>query len=149
MQLNEIVPSVDTVWLPYHGDFHVQIRHNDEVIARKISEFCASNEIGSRRRGGNFLDDLDIQRLTDAYAEYLIVDWRGLTDSNKQPMPCSLDNRKLVLHKNIDFRRWVGEESQNVKNFIPKPNPEEEKKSESSSISKPTLIETVPVAAVR
>lgn len=149
MQISEVVPSVDTVWLPYHGDFQVQIRHNDEVVARKISEFCASSEIGSRRRGGNFLDDLDIERLTDAYAEYLIVDWKGLTDSEKKPMLCSLENRKLILHKNIDFRRWVGEESQRVKNFIPKPEPEEEKKSVNSSISKPTPIETAPVAVAR
>jgi len=147
VRFDDIIPSADTAWLTYYRDFQVQIRHNDEVISRKIAEYCSNESFGGRRRASNFLDDLDIEKLSDAYAEFLIIDWKGITDQDGELLPCSTENKRKLLHKNIDFRRWVGDESQNVKNFIPKSSSEEEKKSTNSLTYVPTRTETAKDAA--
>ena len=124
MKFGELIPSKMQVELRYSGDFFVTLNYIDETLARKIRESVADGG-GSRRR---ILDSMDPEKLPDAYAEYGIGGWKGLENDDGTPTPCSQENKRKIMHANLDFQRWVMEETQNTKNFLDRANQEEEKK---------------------
>jgi len=50
-------------------------------------------------------DDLQADMIWD----YCIVNWENFFDKNKKPIPCTPENKKLLMGKSIQFAKFVSE----------------------------------------
>lgn len=54
-------------------------------------------------------DDLDPDGslFNELLWDFCIVDWEGILDSNKNKIPCTRENKKLLMGKSVKFAQWV------------------------------------------
>ena len=127
MKLSNLIPANETAWVSFIGDFRVLLRHTDEVMARKIRE-DSTDKFKQRKRFSD-IEDVNPKLLMDAYAKNIILNWEGIFEEDDiTPFPCTDENKKMFIHKNLDFQRWVVVESGNIQNFLAVGNQEEEEK---------------------
>lgn len=128
MRLSELIPTLDKVEIQfYNTELFVTIRHTDQVLLRKIRENSASPY---NRRRTKDIGELDDDAIVDAYADLVLIDFRGITEDHHDDSdilikdrrqilyPCTKENKRKLLHSNIDLRQWLIQEAANVRNFI-------------------------------
>ena len=52
--------------------------------------------------------DVEARRADDVW-DFCIVEWKGLVDKNNDPIPCTRENKLLLMGKSILFAKFVAE----------------------------------------
>lgn len=65
----------------------------------------------------------------DMIWDFCIVDWEGiLNEETGQPLPCNLENKKLLMGKSVEFSTFVADKLTEIREVEEKEEEEAEKK---------------------
>ena len=87
----------------YKGAFSKGYRENERLLNSKTNT----------RRADNVADDL----MLSCMAEYLLLDWEGVTDGGK-PLSYSVEAAKFMLEEHDDLRQMIDDFSESRANFM-------------------------------
>ena len=111
------MPSQEEAWVHYIGDVEFLLAHVDEVLARKIDNYTNYARRVSASNIGK-LDDKTRHRFVDAYAMFVLRDFRGIQNKDGSLYQNTDENKKELLHANAEVRTFVVEEAAKVANFV-------------------------------
>lgn len=95
--------------IPDAGELQLKVRglRSKDYQQRIATQMAAVPR--SKRVAGRIPADVSGRIIGEAMAEHLLLDWRGLTDDNDQPLPFSKEKARqlLVDPRYTRFREWV------------------------------------------
>lgn len=86
------------IWLDFPGGGRVQLRNPSVQDMLEIRKVCTDNK--------PFLQDgrvynhevMDMVRHFELYYDKAIIDWDGFFDKKSQPIPCTTQNKLILVH---------------------------------------------------
>lgn len=109
----------------------IQVRALSVEELQKINKKTTRTKI-EYRRGQRFeveiVDQEENQNLT---WDYCITDWENILDQDENPMPCTLENKKLLMRKAPKFAGWVTD----CLNQLGEDNSQRQEEAEKNSLS--------------
>ena len=119
----DLFAEEDTAWVTYQGTFQVQLRYVDgklqKAISKKIESFASPKQL--RRAQRNPQSVYTNEASAKAYAELVVIGWRGLYDKKQKPpvqIPYTQELSEKLMLRNIDFLNWVSDQSSDAANFM-------------------------------
>lgn len=108
--------EVQGVWLPVGEGFDVKVaRMPNPKFNARLQEL--GRPYRSQLRRGQY-DAATVEKLTtEAMAETVLLDWRGLEDDDGNPIPYSQQKAKELLSDNSSFAEIVQELASDYSNF--------------------------------
>jgi hypothetical protein len=100
------------VWFYLPGDpdgAGIQLRVCPPSVSSKIRRETQGQKHVEYKDGKRheFLDDPDEEKRELLFWDYCIVEWAGLLDSDGKPVPCTKENKALLLNNNLDLGLFV------------------------------------------
>lgn len=100
-------------WFEIDGGGRVQLRIMPSDVLRNIRKQTTRKKVDYKNVDGivgrfeytEFNEDLDNLLFWD----YVIVAWENLLDANNQPIPCTPENKVLLMSRSVKFGEYIGE----------------------------------------
>ncbi len=88
----------------------ITLRLMSTEVTKKIIKKTSKRKASFNKFGQpTFVYDDPDDKFTDEYIDYVIVDWTGIVDSNGVPIPCTRENKILLMNKAPNFEKKVNE----------------------------------------
>lgn len=108
--------EVEGVWVDIGEGAQVKVARIGNTAYQKYIE-RAYKPYRKMQRTGTVPEDLQRRIFTDALANTILLDWKGFTDDNDQPIPYSVDAAVKHLGEYKDFRELIVEISTEAETF--------------------------------
>jgi hypothetical protein len=125
LSIDALLPKKTEAWVTFAGPFEVLLEYTDQVLLNKLLDYARTTK-GNVSLGVE--EEYDENRFIEAYCTMVIKDWRGIDDSAGIELECSIDNKRLLMQKNPDFRNFVQVQSRRLKHFVDIGGEEDKKK---------------------
>lgn len=108
MEIKETMPKPlenEGIWCRFgDSDLEIKIASNTSEEYRK----ALRKKLSAKRRelGGTLPEELDEELTVDCVAEFIVKDWRGLTEDGK-PVEPTLENKLRVMRKSFKIQQFV------------------------------------------
>jgi hypothetical protein len=100
------------VWFDMTDEVKVCLRVCDGEALRNIRKKTMTKKHEYRKVDGAFqhfiIEETDDDLQSDMIWDYCIVEWEGIMDMKGDPIPCTPENKKLLMGKSIQFAKFVG-----------------------------------------
>ena len=106
--LNELNPPA---WFdhPDHEGSRICVRVLSSADLEKINQKTTKEKV-EYRRGQRFeVEKIDEQKRNRMTWEYCIVDWEGIYDEEGKEIPCTDENKVLLMQNAPTFTSWVAD----------------------------------------
>ena len=107
VNLGELNPGA---WFDLPGGGRVRVRVAPPAILKQIQSKTTKKKV-EYRRGGRFeIVETDDEKADRLLWDYIVVDWQGIEDDSGNAVPCTLDNKVLLMGQSIVFGSVVAED---------------------------------------
>lgn len=105
MQVNVDADVSQAVWKKYdvEGETQVKIKPMTPTMLRTTR----ANNIDTRNTKVTSLEKVNDEEWDKDLFDELIEDWKGFIDKNDKPIPCTRDNKIIVIEKFNSIKQWV------------------------------------------
>ncbi len=86
----------------------ITIRLANGEILDVINKKCTAKKVVFRRGQRHEVIEEDEKRRSELLWEYVIMDWTGLDDEEGVPIPCTKDNKVLLMRGSVKIASFVG-----------------------------------------
>ncbi len=86
----------------------VTIRLANGEVLDTINKKCTKKRVEFRRGQRFEVIDEDEARRSELLWDYVIMDWRGLDDSEGVPIPCTKENKVNLMRGSVKIATFVG-----------------------------------------
>lgn len=100
----------ESVWFDFREDCQVQIQYLSPRILRVLKREATRKEFV----GGQLVEDFDEELFNKRLAEEIISDWTGFCDERGETIPCTPENRRLLMDNWTEFNLFVQNASANL-----------------------------------
>ena len=100
----------DGIWFDFRDGCRVRIRHLFPRMLRALK----SEATRERFVGEQVVEDFDEELFNKRLAEEVICGWMGFCDDNGEPIPCTPENRQLLMDNWTEFNLFVQNASVNL-----------------------------------
>ena len=100
----------EAVWFDFRDGCRVCIRCLSPRILRALKKQATRREFAA----GEVVEDFDEEFFHRMLAEEIIVDWSGFCDEKGEPVPCTPENRRLLMDNWTEFNLFVQNASVNL-----------------------------------
>jgi len=101
----------DGVFFEMEGGGRVKIRGMSSASFKDIRKETVKKKIEYKRIDGKaerfVAEDTDDDLQTELFWDHIIVSWENLFDSNGKEIPCTRENKVLLLNRSIKFLNFV------------------------------------------
>jgi len=108
--LNELNPGVFFSFDEYEGEDGggVTIRLANGKILDEINKACIKKKVEFRRgqRHEVIIDNDELR--SKMLWEYVIIDWKGLYDQDGKEIPCTKENKIMLMQGSVKFSSFIG-----------------------------------------
>lgn len=101
------------VWFDFKKGCRVQIRY----LSPRTLRILKSESTRKRYVGEQVVEDFDEELFNKRLAEEIICDWTGFYDEKTQAIPCTPDNRRLLMDNWTEFNLFVQNVSVNLEEY--------------------------------
>lgn len=92
---------------PDEGSICLRVCDGDTLKA--IFKATSKSRVTYKDRQRYEYEDVDPDLRSVMIWDYCIVDWKGLMDSDDNPIPCTKENKILLMGKSVTFATFVSE----------------------------------------
>jgi hypothetical protein len=134
LQLSQLLDTSRTkegVWVQYQNtDFWVKVAYYGKPQMQRIFEEAKTTRINMRTLREE--EEMDRHKFRRLYANQVIKDWKGLTIAvlkslvvvqvnsglaDTTEVPCTPENREMMLEHSLEFDQWLSSVTQKVDTF--------------------------------
>ena len=134
LQLSQLLDKSRTregVWVQYQNtDFWVKVAYYGKPQMQRIFEEAKTTRINMRTLREE--EEMDRHKFRRLYANQVIKDWKGLTIAvlkslvvvqvnsglaDTTEVPCTPENREMMLEHSLEFDQWLSSVTQKVDTF--------------------------------
>lgn len=131
VDLNDMNPGVFFSWPNNKKDDEggITLRILPNEMIDEINDLATEKK--KKFRGGTAYDDIKVNKelIDELTWDYCIVKWSDLQDKNGEEIPCTKENKLIMINKHVKFSLFVAECLEKLQEF----EKEEEEKEEKNS----------------
>jgi hypothetical protein len=134
LQLSQLLDKSRTregVWVQYQNtDFYVKVAYYGKPQMQRIFEEAKTTRLNMRTLREE--EEMDRPKFRRLYANQVIKEWKGLTIAvlrqlvvvqvnselpDQTDIPCTAENREMLLENSLEFDQWLSGVTQRVDTF--------------------------------
>lgn len=110
LNLSELNPAV---FFPFDEDDEdnkggVYLRLATGEILEKIRKKTTKKKVEFRRGQRFEVEETNDAKHSELLWDYVIHDWKGLEDENGDEIPCTTENKAMLMKKSVKFSGFIG-----------------------------------------
>jgi hypothetical protein len=99
------------VWFEMEGGGRVKIREMSSDDFKEIRKQTVKKKIEYKRVEGKaerfMAEDIDDDLQTELFWDHIIIEWENLFDGKGKEIPCTRENKVLLLNRSLKFLNFV------------------------------------------
>ncbi|HDM78814.1 MAG TPA: hypothetical protein ENG51_20485 [Deltaproteobacteria bacterium] len=111
------------VWCEYEEGARFRIRPLTPKKYRELRNRCTSHQW----KRGQLVEKVDEDKLNEMVNDWIIADWEGIVDATGKPIPCTKENKQVLLDNFTEIAAFVNDMALKVAEQAAKSREEEKK----------------------
>ncbi|MFQ5645900.1 MAG: hypothetical protein ACE5GM_03135 [bacterium] len=101
------------VWFDFLEKSKIKLRYLSPKKLREIRREAVRREF----REGRVEETVDEERFLERLTEEVILDWEGFLDDRGRPIPCTADNKRMLMENWGEFSLFIQNVSVNLEEY--------------------------------